>query len=122
MNLDIFNKLSINTKENNEIQFFIKELSNYIKNETEGGMCKIMKKKNNDKLQACRQENCLYQVVDRSKDGVYLQNLSNNKIFEEKNLSKELLDKIGNDYILRYKEGQYIFEEKLTDDFFNGLN
>ena len=36
-------------------------------------------------------------------------------------IPKELLDKIGNDYILRYKNGEYIFEEELTDDFFSGL-
>ena len=68
-----------------------------------------------------REENCLYQVVDFSKDGVFLKNIKNNKIFEEKNLSKELKDKIGNDYILKYKDGNYIFEEELTDKFFDGL-
>ena len=62
-----------------------------------------------------KQEDCLYQVVDRSLNGVYLQNLNNNKVFEEKELSKELLDKIGNDYILRYINGEYFFEEELTE-------
>ena len=47
--------------------------------------------------------------------------MSTNKVFEETNISQDLKNKIGNDYILRYKNGEYIFEEKLTDDFMNGL-
>ena len=81
-------------------------------------MC-IHKKPNEDDS---RQEDCLYQVVDRSLNGVYLQNLNNNKVFEEKEFSKELLDKIGNDYILRYINGEYIFEEELTDKFMERIN
>lgn len=69
-----------------------------------------------------KQENCLYQVVDRSLNGVYLQNINSNKVFEETDLPKELLDKIGNDYILRYKDGEYIFEEELTDKFMERIN
>ena len=115
MNLDLFNGLTNTTKENNFIENFMKELSDYLSNKMNG-------KDNNLKEDInLREENCLYQVVDRSKDGVYLQNLKNNKIFEETDLPKELLDKISNDYILRYKNGKYIFEEQLTDDFFNDL-
>ena len=68
-----------------------------------------------------RKENELYQVVDFSSKGVYLQNMSTNKVFEETNIPQELKNQIGNDYILRYKNGEYIFEEQLTDDFMNGL-
>ena len=39
-----------------------------------------------------REENALYIVVDRSLEGVYLQNLKNRIIFEEKNIPKELLN------------------------------
>lgn len=120
MNLEIFNNLINATKDNNIIQNFIKELSNYLQNETEGKDNNMLQKKKTN-TNDLRQEDCLYQVVDRSKNGVYLQNLSNNKVFEEISIPKELLDKIGNDYILRYKDGEYIFEEELTDDFFNGL-
>jgi len=69
-----------------------------------------------------KQENCLYQVVDRSLNGVFLQNLSNNKVFEETNIQKELLDKIGNDYILRYEDGEYVYDEELTDKFMERVN
>ena len=39
------------------------------------------------------------------------------KEFEEVNIPEDLKNVISNDYILRYKNGTYIFEEKLTDDF-----
>ena len=81
-------------------------------------MC-IHKQSNDNEL---KQEECLYQVVDRSLNGVYLQNLKSNKVFEETDLPKELLDKIGNDYILRYKDGEYIYEEELTDKFMERIN
>ena len=76
---------------------------------------------NSNELNEFRKENELYQVVDFSSKGVYLQNMSTNKVFEETNIPEDLKNKIGNDYILRYKNGEYIFEEKLTDDFMNGL-
>lgn len=120
MNLEIFNNLINATKDNDIVQNFIKELSNFLQNETEGKDNNMLQEKKPN-INDLKQENCLYQVVDRSKNGVYLQNLSNNKVFEETSIPKELLDKIGNDYILRYKDGEYIFEEELTDDFFNGL-
>lgn len=36
-------------------------------------------------------------------------------------MPKELMDKISNDYILRYKDGNYVIEEELTDDFMNSM-
>lgn len=69
-----------------------------------------------------KQEDCYYQVVDRSLNGVFLQNLNNNKVYEEQSIPHDLLDKLGNDYIIRYKEGKYIFEEELTDQFMERLN
>ena len=41
--------------------------------------------------------------------------------FYKKDLYEELLDKIGSDYILRFKDGNYIIEEELTDDFMNSM-
>ena len=117
MNLNLFNDKANNLKENNIIENFIKELSNYLKN-AEGRVKNNMSNQTQDNL---REEDALYQVVGRSLNGIYLQNTKNNKVFEETNISKELLDKLGNDYILRYKNGEYIFEKELTDDFFNSL-
>lgn len=124
MNLDLFNDLINNIKESDSIKKFINELTDYLTNskkETDNKLSNQDQSKNIDEKQNLREENCLYQVVDISKDGVYLLNINNNRIFEETNISKELKDKIGNDYILRYKDGTYIFEEELTDDFFNNL-
>ena len=64
---------------------------------------------------------CLYQVVDMGTDGVYLQNVNNNKISYETDISKEILNEIGNDTVLRYQESKYIIEEELTQNFLNNL-
>ena len=109
MKLDLTNNID---KKNDFIQNFIKELSDYLEN---------LGKEKSKLQEEFREENCLYQVIDFSREGVFLKNTKNNKIFEEKNLPKELKDKIGNDCILRFKDGNYIFEEELTDEFFNNL-
>lgn len=103
MKLDIFNKLANDVKENNLVENFMQELSKHIEKEQN------------------REENCLYQVVDFSAKGVFLLNKNNNKIFEETEISEELKNKIQNDSILRYKNGEYVYEEELTEEFFNNL-
>ena len=77
--------------------------------------------KNNNTINNYKEENCLYQVVDFSSEGVYLQNTNNNRIFEETDIPQEIKDKIGTDYILRYSNGTYIIEDKLTEDFMNSM-
>ena len=108
MNLGLFNNLT-NIKENNFIQNFINELS------------EELKKGKLNMAREIREDDTLYQVVDQSENGFYLKNTKTDEIFEETNLSKEMKDTIENDYILRYKNGEYTFEEELTDDFFNSL-
>lgn len=100
MILDLFNNLLNNTKEKNDIKDFKKELKNYIEDDV------------------LKQENCIYQVVDLAADGVFLRNTNNNKISKETNISKEVLDKIAEDSILRYKDGKYIYDEELTRTIF----
>ena len=68
-----------------------------------------------------REEDGLYQVVDFSEKGVFLQKINDKKVFEEANISEDLREKIGNDAILRYKGGSYIYEEELTDRFLSDL-
>lgn len=99
-------------KENNFVQFFIEELSNYLE--------KLDNKlfDNNIKNNNLKQENCIYQVVEMGTDGAYLQNTNNNKISKETDISKEVLDKIENDSVVRYKNGKYIVEEELTRPIF----
>ena len=36
-------------------------------------------------------------------------------------ISEELKNQIQNDSILRYKNGEYVYEEELTEEFFNNL-
>ena len=120
MSLDLFNDLINKVKESDFINNFIDELTDYLKNANEKGETQLNNEQNNN-LDIYREENCLYQVVDFSSNGVFLQNTNNDKIFEETNISQELLDKIGNDYILRYKDGKYIIEEELTDNFMNSM-
>lgn len=121
MDLDVFQDIFNKVKDSDLVQDLITELSNHLKktNSKEGDEMKNNEKV--DELNDYREENCLYQVVDFSSDGVFLQNTTNNAIFEEKNMPKELMDKISNDYILRYKDGNYVIEDELTDDFMNSM-
>ena len=114
MNLDLFNNILNSTKENNFIQNFIKELSSYLK-KTDNDIS------NNIKETSLKQENCLYQVVEIGLDGAYLQNTNNNKVSKEQDIPKETLDKIVNDTVLLYKNGQYIVEEEITKKFFDNM-
>lgn len=118
MNLDFFNNLGNALKENKIVQNFMNELSNYLE------------KVNNDlasqnintvKTNSLKQENTIYQVVEIDVDGVYLQNTMNNKISKETDIPKELLKKIGNDTVLKYKDRKYIIEEELTQKFLDNL-
>ena len=62
MNLEIINNIVNATKENNVVQSFLKELSNYLENKTEGSESNMIfkKKKSENDLKV---EDCLYQVV-----------------------------------------------------------
>lgn len=115
---------------------FMNELSNYLRNLSGKRSNEIFKQdqvndeiieevvndlEHDDEINILREENALYQVVDIGIDGVYLQNTNNDRIFKEVNIPEEIKDVIGNDYILRYKEGKYFIEDDLTDNFFENL-
>lgn len=117
LNLELFNNLLNNVKENNFVQNFIQELSNYLKNTDN----QLSNQDNNINTSNLKQENCLYQVVELGTDGAYLQNINNNRVSKETDISKEVLDNIGNDFVLRYQNGEYIIEEELTQEFFDSL-
>ena len=118
MNMEVFDKFINVAKENNFAQNFIKELTNCIKNtdRREQNMDSEIENEKN-----YREENVYYQVVDKSENGVYLQNTKNNVIFEETDIPKELQDELENDFVLQYRNGKYILESELTDEFFNSL-
>ena len=118
MNLDLFNNLVNSVKENNIVQSFIKELSNYLEKENNKSINEEHHRKDEGTL---KQENCLYQVIEMDVDGAYLQNIDNNCISKETDISKEILNKICNDSVLRFKDGTYIYEEELTKEFYDSL-
>lgn len=120
MNLELINNLVKDVKDNKFVQDFIKELSDYLLKETKGKRNNELQEKNPN-LNGLKEENCLYQVVDRGPNGIYLQNTRNNRVFKETDIPQEIQDAIGNDYILRYQDGEYVIEEELTEDFFNSM-
>ena len=120
MNLDFFNDLINKVKESDFVQNFMTELTDYLEKNTGKGVNELNTQENK-KITNNREENCLYQVVDFSSNGVFLQNTNNNVVFKETEIPQELKDRIGNDYILRYKDGKYIYEEKLTENFMNSM-
>lgn len=117
MNLELFNNMLNKAKENNFVQNFINELSNHLEETSQ----LASNQDNNLQSNSLKEENCLYQVVEIGSDGAYLQNINNNKICEEKDITKDILNKIENDTILRYKDGEYVIEEEMTQKFFDSL-
>lgn len=121
MNLDFFNDLFNKVKESDFAQKFTEELSNYLEKTNEEGRGQLEVQENNKNLDTYREENALYQVVDFSSNGVFLQNTNTDVTFEETDIPQDILDKIGNDYILRYTGGKYVVEQELTEDFMNSM-
>ena len=121
LNLNLVNELMKKGIQNNIVQSFIKELSNYLENINEKGENELDKQDINSNLEKYRKEDKLYQVVDMSTNGVILQDTKNNVTFEETEISEDIKDKIQNDYILKYKNGEYVIEDEMTEDFFNSL-
>lgn len=126
MNIDFFKDLENNFRGMEVKKFadcFINELSDHLEKFREEVENRKEKTTNNQeqKLDDFREEGELYQVVDLSSKGAFLQNMKTNVILEETNIPEELKNVISNDYILRYKDGTYIWEEELTDKFYEGL-
>lgn len=112
MGLELINDIINKVKESDFVQNFMEELTDYLSN------------KGDNKLEnetGLKKENVLYQVVDFSSKGVYLRDTETNKVFEETEIPQELKEKLGNDYVLSYKDGKYVFEEEITDKFMNSL-
>ena len=113
MQLDFFNNLLDNIRENNVVKNFINEVSDYLEN--------LNKKTSNQIDDILKQEGCIYQVIDMGIDGAFLQNVSNNKITYETDIPKDDLKKIGNDTVLKYEKNKYFIEEELTQEFLDSL-
>ena len=109
MNLD-FLKERENNIEKSEVKDFLDELVECINNFKE----KISKKKDN-------REEGLYYVLSGNPDKVYLTKFNSKKVFEEINLPQEIKNAVSEGFILRYKNGEYIVDEELTEKNFEGL-
>jgi len=125
LNIDFFKDLE-NNFERVEVRKLADDFINELNEHLESFTVKIdirKKERNNQeaKLENFREEGGLYQVVDLSSKGAFLQNMRTNRIFEETNIPESLKNIISNDYILSYKDGTYIWEEELTDKFYEGL-
>ena len=110
MILDFFNELKSNLSNNNEVKDFINELSDYINNFKEN----LLKQKND-------REEGLYYVLDGNPNKVYLTKFNSKKVFEATDLSQEIKNAVSEGFILRYKNGEYIVDEELTEKNFEGL-
>lgn len=125
MNIDFFKDLE-NSFRGTEVRKFAENFMNELTEHLEDFFEKVDIRRENksnqeEKLDNFREEGTLYQVVDLSSNGAFLQNMKTNVIFEETNIPEDLKNVISNDYILRYKDGTYIWEEELTDKFYEGL-
>lgn len=117
MGLELLNNVLDKVKDNKYVKNFVAELTNYLEKENN----KVNMENRNMDIGELKQENCLYQVVSMDVDGIYLKNIENNRVFKDDDISKDMLDNIGNDDVLRYKDGSYIYEEDLTNKFFESL-
>lgn len=114
MKLNIFEEIKNNLDD--KVENFIKELSEQLNNSKEKTQNEVKVRVND-----LREEDCLYYVIDSDLETVYLQNLNNNIKFEEKDLSSEIKKAVFTDCILRYKNGEYIWDQEMTDKFMNTL-
>ena len=125
MNIDFFKELENSFRGTEVREFadnFINELTEHLEDFFEKVDARREKTNNQEeKLDNFREEGGLYQVVDLSSKGAFLQNMKTNVILEETNIPEDLKNVISNDYILRYKDGTYIWEEELTDKFYENL-
>ena len=128
MNLNIFDNRLENKKDENFLTSFLENISDCLKivnekvfNKSDNNNNDMLNKLPEKKVSELKKEGTLYQVVELLPDGAYIQNINTNKVYLEKDISKDTLNKAINDTILRYKNGQYIVEEELTQKFFDNL-
>ena len=114
MRLEFLEELKNNLDD--KVENFLNELSAHLNNSKEKNV------DNQDtRLNELREEDCLYYEIDSDLETVYLQNLNNNIKFKETDMSPEMKREVFTDCILRYKNGEYIWDKELTDKFMNSL-
>ena len=114
MRLEFLEELKNNLDDT--VENFLNEISTHFNNSQEE-----VKKVQDAGVNNPREEECLYYVIDSDLETVYLQNLNNNIKFKETDISPEIKKEVFTDCILRYKNGEYIWDKELTDKFMNTL-
>lgn len=114
MRLEFFEELKNNLDD--KVENFLNELSTHLNNSKE----KVVNNQDT-RVNQLREEDCLYYVIDSDLETVYLQNLNNNIRFKETDMSPKIKKEVFTDCILRYKNGEYIWDKELTDKFMNSL-
>lgn len=80
---------------------------------------KELKMTQEKELDLYRQEGGVYKVVENIGICIYLQNINTGEIFGEVKFSENLYNILSTDYIVRYENGQYVYDEDLTAKFMN---
>jgi len=109
LKLDFFRELK-NNLEKSEAKDFLNELTDFMNS----------LKKKMSKPKDIREEG-LYYVLDGNPNKVYLTKFSSKKVFEASDLPQEIKNIVSKGFILRYKNGQYLVDEELTEKNFEGL-
>ncbi len=99
------NKYIIDTKSTNTISQEFQKATKEIVNLQENHMKQY------------RTENDLYVVVERGLNSAYLQNVNTNIVFEETNFSDDVFNLLHNDVVVSFKDGEYVYEDKITGDW-----
>lgn len=76
---------------------------------------KELKTAQEKELNGYRQEGGVYKVVENIGTCIYLQNIDTGEIFGEVKFSEYLYKILSTNYIVRYENGEYVYDEDLTD-------
>ena len=115
LKLDLWNEVKDFAKENHLLENFLEELTQQLS--------QPKSKEKGEKSEMKSIENLpdgIYQVVDFSANGVYLQDTKTNTVWETK-ISSEIEEQIESDAILRIEDGQAYYEPEMTEDFLEHL-
>lgn len=90
----------------------------YIKSEVTNKANELIDKQNKE-LESYKVENEIYYVIDTTSNSVYLTRRGDKKVFEEPNISKEIIQSVSNGHILRCVDGEYVWDLELTEKSLN---
>ena len=95
-----------------------KESYKYIKSEVTNKANELIDKQDKE-LESYKVENEIYCVIDTTSNSVYLTKRGDKKVFEEPNISKEIIQSVSNGHILRCIDGEYVWDLELTEKSLN---